>query len=136
MTMRSGIPLGRIRSCCATLWKRDPLRIDGISLTVAAVRESSFQVSVIPHTRQVTALVDRAPGDLVNLECDIIGKYVEKLLIQPAAPAKARAEREPYHGRVSETVWILNHALPQPMISGFSSYNWKIEGTIQNERWF
>lgn len=69
--------------------EKGSITIDGISLTVAAVRESSFQVSVIPHTRQVTALVDRAPGDLVNLECDIIGKYVEKLLIQPAAPAKA-----------------------------------------------
>lgn len=54
--------------------------IDGISLTVAAVAEDQFQVSVIPHTGEETTLLKRKPGDLVNLENDIVGKYVEKLL--------------------------------------------------------
>ena len=49
--------------------------IDGISLTVARV-----QVSVIPHTGEETTLLEKVPGDLVNLENDVIGKYVEKLL--------------------------------------------------------
>jgi riboflavin synthase len=54
--------------------------IDGISLTVAEVDEAGFQVSVIPHTGEETTLLEKAPGDLVNLENDVIGKYVEKLL--------------------------------------------------------
>lgn len=54
--------------------------IDGISLTVADVGENYFQVSVIPHTGEETILLDKNPGDSVNLETDVIGKYVEKLL--------------------------------------------------------
>ena len=54
--------------------------IDGISLTVARVDEAGFQVSVIPHTGEETTLLEKVPGDLVNLENDVIGKYVEKLL--------------------------------------------------------
>ena len=54
--------------------------IDGISLTVAAVDDRSFQVSIIPHTRAVTNLSTKGVGSTVNLECDVIGKYVEKLL--------------------------------------------------------
>ena len=55
--------------------------IDGISLTVAGVSEKSFTVSIIPHTTSQTTLSDRKPGDIVNIETDIIGKYVEKLLM-------------------------------------------------------
>ena len=54
--------------------------LDGISLTVAGVTERDFSVSVIPHTAAVTILGGKGPGDVVNLETDIIGKYVEKLL--------------------------------------------------------
>jgi riboflavin synthase len=54
--------------------------IDGISLTVAAVGAETFQVSVIPHTGEETTLLRRSAGDLVNLENDVIAKYVEKLL--------------------------------------------------------
>ena len=54
--------------------------IDGISLTVAAVNESDFQVSIIPHTAQETTLTHKKAGSLVNLENDIVGKYVEKLI--------------------------------------------------------
>lgn len=54
--------------------------IDGISLTVAKVDEMGFQVSVIPHTGEETTLLEKVPGDLVNLENDMIGKYVERLL--------------------------------------------------------
>ena len=56
------------------------ITIDGISLTVAAVDSSSFSVSVIPHTGDNTTLLSKKPGDTVNLETDMIGKYVEKLL--------------------------------------------------------
>lgn len=54
--------------------------IDGISLTVAAVSEDAFQVSVIPHTGEETTLLKKRPGALVNLENDVIGKYVQKLM--------------------------------------------------------
>lgn len=54
--------------------------IDGISLTVANVSDLGFQVSIIPHTGEETTLLKKRPGDLVNLENDVIGKYVEKLL--------------------------------------------------------
>lgn len=54
--------------------------IDGISLTVAKVDEAGFQVSVIPHTGEETTLLEKVPGDPVNLENDMIGKYVERLM--------------------------------------------------------
>ncbi len=59
------------------------IAIDGISLTVVAVDDKQFDVSIIPHTKQVTTLLRKKPGDTVNLECDMIGKYVEKLLAYP-----------------------------------------------------
>lgn len=60
--------------------EKGSVAIDGISLTVAGVSADSFQVSVIPHTRENTALCAKKVRDLVNLENDSIGKYVEKLL--------------------------------------------------------
>lgn len=56
------------------------ITIDGISLTVAYVDDSCFKVSIIPHTASETTLISKKIGDTVNLECDLIGKYVEKLL--------------------------------------------------------
>ncbi len=64
--------------------EKGSIAIDGISLTVAYVDESCFKVSIIPHTMEMTTLPERKAGDVVNLECDIIGKYVEKLLTNPA----------------------------------------------------
>ena len=54
--------------------------MDGISLTVAAVEDTGFSVSVIPHTGEETTLLTKKTGDLVNLETDIIGKYVKRLM--------------------------------------------------------
>ena len=56
------------------------ITIDGISLTVAYVDDKSFKVSIIPHTAQETTLLNKTNGDTVNLECDVISKYVEKLM--------------------------------------------------------
>lgn len=56
------------------------ITIDGISLTVARVDNRSFSVSVIPHTGVHTTLLEKKAGDTVNLENDMVGKYVEKLL--------------------------------------------------------
>lgn len=60
--------------------EKGSIAIDGISLTVARVDNKSFAISAIPHTVAVTVLADRREGDTVNLENDIIGKYVEKLM--------------------------------------------------------
>ena len=60
--------------------EKGSITIDGISLTVAAVDNTGFSVSAIPHTVSQTNLRQRRRGDPVNLETDIIGKYVEKLL--------------------------------------------------------
>jgi riboflavin synthase len=56
------------------------IAVDGISLTVAAVDNESFSVSVIPHTASETTLGEKSAGNIVNLENDIIGKYVDRLL--------------------------------------------------------
>jgi riboflavin synthase len=58
------------------------IAVDGISLTVAAIDDTSFSIALIPHTQHVTTLGFRHPGDQVNLEVDLIAKYVEKLLIR------------------------------------------------------
>jgi riboflavin synthase len=55
------------------------IAIDGISLTVASVAKTAFTIWIIPHTYEVTALRERRPGSLVNLETDLLAKYVEKL---------------------------------------------------------
>jgi len=63
------------------------MAIDGISLTVAGVTRNGFRIWIIPHTYQVTALRERKVGDAVNLEADLIGKYVERFVT-------ARAQRQ------------------------------------------
>lgn len=60
--------------------EKGSIAIDGISLTVANVTRSDFTVSLIPHTGEETTLLKHRPGEIVNLETDIIGKYVEKLI--------------------------------------------------------
>ncbi len=54
--------------------------IDGVSLTVVDVDDTTFKVSIIPHTKDKTTLLKKEANDVVNVECDVIGKYVEKLL--------------------------------------------------------
>ena len=56
------------------------MAVDGISLTVAEVGKKTFRIWIIPHTYEVTALRERKLGDAVNLEADLIGKYVEKFV--------------------------------------------------------
>lgn len=58
------------------------IAVDGISLTVTGVDDSSFTVSIIPHTRQITTLAGKKSGDAVNIECDMIAKYLERLINQ------------------------------------------------------
>ncbi len=60
--------------------EKGSIAINGVSLTVAEATASDFSVSIIPHTGEETTLLDCRTGDILNLECDVIGKYVEKLL--------------------------------------------------------
>jgi riboflavin synthase len=65
--------------------------VDGISLTLVEVAPDRFSIALIPHTLAVTTLGNRAPGDPVNIETDILGKYVEKLLA-PGRPTEEAAK--------------------------------------------
>ena len=68
--------------------EKGSIAIDGISLTFASVNDKEFEISVIPHTLQETILADKREGAVVNLETDIIGKYVKRLLSFPAGAEK------------------------------------------------
>jgi riboflavin synthase len=84
--------LGTVRSTGDQVWidtspealryivEKGSIAVDGVSLTVAAVDERGFAVALIPHTLEVTTLGRLQPGDGVNLEVDILAKYVERLL--------------------------------------------------------
>ncbi len=65
------------------LVEKGSVTVDGVSLTVAAVDSGTFSVALIPHTLDVTTLGLRKPGDRVNLEADVLAKYVERLLGRP-----------------------------------------------------
>ena len=77
--------------------EKGSVAIDGVSLTVAAVTGRDFSVSLIPHTGAQTILLQKRVGDQANLECDIIGKYVEKLL-QPHKETNITMEFLAEHG--------------------------------------
>jgi len=67
------------------------ITIDGISLTVAFVDENILKVSIIPHTKNETTLLNKNIGDEVNLECDMLAKYVEKLLKYGEVPKEKKS---------------------------------------------
>jgi len=66
------------------------ITIDGISLTIVEIDTGGFSVSVIPHTAMETTLLSKRPGDLVNLENDLIGKYVERLTLPHNAVSESK----------------------------------------------
>jgi riboflavin synthase len=69
--------------------QKGSIAIDGVSLTVAYVDKDVFKVSIIPHTKDMTTLLSKKVGDIVNLECDVIGKYIEKFIgAEEQAPVK------------------------------------------------
>lgn len=82
----------RFRVDCAAefatlLVPKGSVTIDGVSLTVCGVEPEGFDVVLIPHTLRVTTLGERAPGDAVNLEADVLGKYVRSYLERLLGPA-------------------------------------------------
>ena len=86
--------------------EKGSIAVDGISLTVASLTSEAFEVALIPHTLENTNLRARQIGDEVNLECDVLAKYVESMLKQQETPSGKIAA----HGRVSEGPRVLNRA--------------------------
>jgi riboflavin synthase len=82
--------------------EKGSIAIDGISLTVNRVDERGFDVSIIPHTQTATTLTQKGVGARVNLEVDLIGKYVEKLLAGYAPPQGVTMEKLKEHGFVDD----------------------------------
>jgi riboflavin synthase len=74
--MEIELPPALLRYCA----DKGSIAVDGVSLTVAAVDETGIAVALVPHTLERTTLGARAPGDPVNVEVDILAKYVERLL--------------------------------------------------------
>lgn len=73
--------------------EKGSVALDGISLTVAAVDETTFSVSVIPHTGEATTIMERQAGDEINIETDIVAKYVQKMLYgHPGHPGQGKAQ--------------------------------------------
>jgi riboflavin synthase len=72
--------------------EKGSIAIDGVSLTVSALLPSGFEVALIPHTLEVTTLSDRQPHDRVNLEVDVLGKYVKRYL-ERMLPSNDKASR-------------------------------------------
>ncbi len=73
------------------LIEKGSVAIDGISLTVNSCRKGGFSVAIIPHTAKLTTLSFKKPGDKVNIELDIIGKYIEKLLFATGSRTSDKA---------------------------------------------
>jgi riboflavin synthase len=80
MTMTMRVP----QEIASFLVEKGSVAVEGVSLTVNSIRGAEFQVAVIPHTAQNTTLGRRRVGDQVNIEVDIIGKYVQRLMRQGA----------------------------------------------------
>ena len=83
-TLREGDDVRLVVTCgddiTRDLVDKGSVAIDGVSLTVVTVSESGFDVALIPHTLEATNLSERRPGDRVNLEADVLGKYVRRYL--------------------------------------------------------
>ena len=73
--MRIALEPELLRYCA----EKGSITVDGVSLTVAALHDDAIEVALIPHTLAETTLAERVPGDLVNLEVDVLAKYVERL---------------------------------------------------------
>jgi len=71
--------------------EKGSVALDGISLTVAKVTDSDFTVSLIPHTREVTNLGSKKTGSPINIETDVLGKYVEKMLQGKREPQQSQS---------------------------------------------
>jgi riboflavin synthase len=96
--VRIGLP----RHLARYLVEKGSVTVDGVSLTVVDVTDEDFSVSLIPETLRATTLGGRTPGDLVNLEVDVVAKYVERLALPHLAGNAGGPEHDPEHNGVTE----------------------------------
>ena len=87
------VKIGAPQEILDLIVEKGSIAIDGISLTVATVSDRDFQVSVIPHTGEETILLKKEVGEAVNLENDIVGKYIQKFQKQLNAKPEKRESR-------------------------------------------
>jgi riboflavin synthase len=87
MRMRIALEPELLRYCA----EKGSITVDGVSLTVAGIDADGIEVALIPHTLAETTLSDRAPGDLVNIEVDVLAKYAERLVRTAGEQAVAEA---------------------------------------------
>ncbi len=80
--------------------QKGSVAVDGVSLTVNACNPRSFEVSIIPHTVSITTIGLKNVGDLVNVEADMVGKYIERFIQHPAKGAEGPQNREAIVERV------------------------------------
>ncbi len=92
----------------ALVVEKGSVALDGISLTVACVGQNDFSVSIIPHTREVTNLSTRRVGDVLNIENDIIGKYVQRFLGSEDPSIVYNASRTSTDGGITEEFLLEN----------------------------
>ena len=93
-TMRFGILLKLPVTSCATSLKKGPLPLMGLALRLLRLPIPHFSVPIIPHTRAQTNLASKKVGDVLNLENDLVGKYVERLMLQPIAASQEQPEQK------------------------------------------
>lgn len=79
--------IGASRELLDGIVPKGSVALDGISLTVVEVTDTAFSISLIPHTRTVTNMREKGVGDPINIETDVIGKYVKKYITEPAERA-------------------------------------------------
>lgn len=79
--------IGASRALLDGIVPKGSVALDGISLTVVEVTDTAFSISLIPHTRTVTNMREKGVGDPINIETDVIGKYVKKYITEPAERA-------------------------------------------------
>jgi riboflavin synthase len=96
------VPKGLLRY----LVPKGSIAVDGISLTVVACHLDTFQITIIPHTAAVTTIENKGVGATVNLECDMIGKYVERML-------QARLEGEGVGSAELQLALLRRHGLAE-----------------------
>lgn len=103
----------------ACMVEKGSVAVDGVSLTLTEVTEGSFSVALIPHTLEVTTFGRKQPGDLVNVEVDMIGKWVQRLLtayVPPEPPGEEAAQE----GRIIAPAAALRLTIEHLRRSGFT----------------
>jgi riboflavin synthase len=91
------LTIGFSRDLAAYLVPKGSIAVDGISLTIAGLRNDQFDIQVIPYTMQHTSLARAGAGDRVNLECDLVGKYVVRAAELAGLDLSGIREREVTH---------------------------------------